>query len=104
MKIRPSRQSVKGARKIAHLPFPLVYVEWVDHSGSEGWRPIAQLKADNEIEYAVQSIGWLIAESSKRVTIAATLTIPNEDKSERDASGYMTIDRKLIRTIRRMRF
>lgn len=76
--------------------YPLLYVEWEDHSGAEGWSPLTETIAGNDDTYLCQSVGWLLAENSKRITIAASISPANLNKPRTDVGGQMTIAKSLI--------
>ena len=83
--------------------FQLVVVEWEDHSGTDGWMPIDEVARLNDHAYTARTVGWLIAEGKQRITLAASITAADDpDKPGRDVAGHMTINRKLIRRMRRV--
>lgn len=83
----------------ANVPrFRLVYVEWQDHSGADGWMPLTAARRDES--FTACTIGWLIGETPQRVTLAASITAVCEQKLEPDVAGHMTIHRALITKMR----
>lgn len=56
-------------RKTKNLPYPVVRVEWVDSTGENGWQFVNQLE---EGSLKAVSVGFLISETKKSVTIASS--------------------------------
>jgi hypothetical protein len=87
----------------ARPQFKLVMVEWEDHAGSDGWCSLHDAQASNDDGMLCVSVGFLIAESKKRITIAASIGCPSPVKPEPDVAGQMTIARALIKKITTVR-
>jgi len=68
----------------------LLLVDWVDSSSSCCWASFEQLQ-ERDTPIMVQTIGWLISENSKVLTLASSIT--DNDR----ADGDMTIPKSSIR-------
>lgn len=70
---------------------PLVYIEWEDHSGyCDGW--INFEKVDNK-PCLIKSVGWIIYENKKYVSLSACIDTQGGGKSGKNIS---TIIKKCI--------
>jgi hypothetical protein len=83
--------------KTSFPKFRLVYVEWEDHAGQDGWMPLSEARRASV--HPCASIGWLIGENETHIMLAASFTL-DEDRPEPDVAGHMTINRKLIHRMR----
>lgn len=81
-------------------PYPLVYVEWEDHAGTDGWMPIDDVIRANGDSCLCYSVGWLIAENKERITIAASIGTSTDVKPKADCAGQMIIAKALIKSRR----
>lgn len=52
------------------FPYPLVYCEWEDHHADSGWKAMDVV---DHTPVLCSSIGWLIKEDDKAITLAANL-------------------------------
>jgi hypothetical protein len=71
---------------------PLVYVEWVDSSGHDGWAPRNDL-ADHARPSTCRTVGLVVLENDQALTIAQTL-----DDTHGNFNAAMTIPKFAIIT------
>lgn len=75
-------------------PEPLVYVEWVDSIGAQGWH-----SPDSDLLPAlIQSVGWLTAESPEHITLTGHI-----QTGQIHHHSDLAIPRCAIRSIRPLR-
>jgi hypothetical protein len=79
-------------------PYPLLFVEWEDHAGSDGWTALDDAIRSNDDSTLCQTVGWLIAENRERITVASSIGPANDVKPKPDCAGQMTIAKALIKT------
>jgi hypothetical protein len=71
---------------------PLVYVEWVDSSGFDGWAPRNEL-ADQPRPATCRTAGIVVAENDQALTIALSI-----DDTDGNFNGAITIPHFAITT------
>ncbi len=67
-----ARRRQSGKTEIG-TKYPLEYIEWVDHHATGGWTE------EGDLDHAptlCKSIGWLLKEDNKAVTLAASISPP----------------------------
>lgn len=74
-----------------HKKYKAVQVDWVDSNGTNGWTRGVCNKPTTCV-----SIGYLIAESKKAITVAGTITIESDPQKHSD----ITIPRCAIKKIK----
>jgi len=79
----------------------LVMVEWVDSHGSEGWCALDRLAENNQI-LNCKSVGWVIAESKKAITICPHLSGDDDENVRTCGRGELTIPRVAVLAIRNL--
>jgi uncharacterized protein len=61
----------KTIKHVGKCQFPLIFVTWLDHAGSDGkWKDVHDV--DSELS-TVYSVGWLVKETKYVVVLAPTL-------------------------------
>jgi hypothetical protein len=75
--------------------YPLVLVEWLDHSGTTGWQSPEEAAAHDG--FIVKSIGWMIRSDKTCKVLVGAVT------NENHVSNVQTILTPLIRKITTIR-
>ncbi len=75
--------------------YPLVYVEWIDHSAEGGWSHEEDEITDNTL---CASVGWLFRETAESIILISSLC---EDTKQ--VGNKQIISRKLIHATRVLR-
>lgn len=73
-----------------------VYVRWFDSSEFDGWTPTKELQRDVEHYEKCETLGFLVAESSSHITVAATRALEKDEYC-----SCMQIPKKCILKIKR---
>lgn len=76
------------------IPWPLVRVTWVDSYGPHGWCYLKD--ATEERVLTIESIGWLVQDTSERITIAAHVQVLGIAGGNPSVDGVITIPREAI--------
>jgi hypothetical protein len=78
------------------LPMKLVYVEWLDSLGCDGWQRVETLAEDGNMLH--KSVGWLLTDKKEFITI-----VPHLRMNEKSGRGDMQIPRPAITKIKTLK-
>lgn len=75
--------------------YPVVYVEWVDHSAQGGWMSVEE-ENPNEVDDddICSSVGWLYKDGKERIILISSMT---EDGGQ--VGNKQFISKKLIKKV-----
>lgn len=75
----------------------LIYLEWVDSAGADGWQPIRDYTPS---PMRIRSVGWLMDETVDHITLVGHLAREDDTGAPTEAHGWMTIPKCAV-TVRR---
>ena len=56
--------------------YPLELIKWVDHTGFNEWKTLAEVKEIDLI--IIETVGWIVNETPDAVVIVSTLEVDGE--------------------------
>lgn len=96
---RLDEAQVSEARALKEKEAPLVFVKWRDILGSSrdgGWTDLDEIK--DMKPGAIESVGWLAAETKDTITIVAHVSIDTED-----GQGWLVIPKAVVDEVRMLK-
>lgn len=90
------------SEKSTFMPYKLVLIEWFDSYGcSSSWVRITEDMHPTPLICC--SVGWLVYEDEKCLTVIPHLTEANHENAARQGCGDMTIPRAAVHSIKELK-
>lgn len=80
---------------VTYPKYPLVLIEWIDHSSRDGWETIREACIDKP--HIIKTVGWLLLQDKERYHVVMNLA------SDQDVCMQMVILKGTVKSFKVLR-